>query len=146
MYTPNEIGVIQQQAIRLHLKYPEYFKNMPQEELSRIANGYGAERWPYGLRKIITWVFRYYPAPAAIHDVRYEFSDGSELSRKAADAEFSANLRIVWQHRYGKLRWFNVIAIYAFFKITAAVNLTVRFGRSAWMESFSCRRKESSNE
>ena len=144
MYKNCEAKHIKEEAAALHLKYPAEFADMPCSKLAGIANGYGPERWPENLRKLATWIFRNYPAPAAIHDVRYEFSDGSELTRKAADAEFAANLKIVWKHCYGRLRWVNIIALYGFFKITMAAAMTRKFGRSAWLESF--RKKHSGKE
>ena len=146
MYTSIEAAAFQRDAVRLKLKYPAIFTEMPAEELAAIANGYGPENWDEELRNILSWIFRKYPVPAAIHDVRYEFSDGRELTRKAADAEFSANLQLVWQHNYGKLRFINPIAWYAYWKISTAAALTIRFGRSAWRSSYRKNQKECENE
>ena len=144
MYKNCEMKRIKEEAAALQLKYPAEFADMPCSTLAGIANGYGPERWPENLRKLVTWIFRHYPAPAAIHDVPYEFSDGSELTRKAADAEFAANLKIVWKYYYGRFRWVNIIALYGFFKIFSAAAMTRRFGRSAWLDSF--RKKHSGKE
>ena len=146
MYTTIEAAEFQREAVKLKLKYPAIFLEMSAGELAAIANGYGPENWGSDLREILTWVFRKYPVPAAIHDVRYEFSDGRELTRKAADAEFSANLQLVWQHNYGKLRFINPIAWYAYWKISTAAALTARFGRSAWRSSYRKNQKECENE
>ena len=141
MYSNEEIKEFQHSAVELGLKYPACFTTMSPEELADIANGYGPDRWSEELRKIFTWIFRKYPLPAAIHDVRYEFSDGRELTRKAADAEFAANLRLNWQQYYGFWRFVNPAAWYALWKITLAAELTARFGRNAWRNAY--RRKQS---
>ena len=146
MYTTIETAAFQREAVKLKLKFPAIFTEMSAEELAAIANGYGSENWDSNLRDILTWIFRKYPVPAAIHDVRYEFSDGRELTRKAADAEFSANLQLTWLHNYGKLRFINPAAWYAYWKITTAAALTARFGRSAWRSSYRKNQKECENE
>ena len=146
MYTTIETAAFQREAVKLKLKFPAIFTEMSAEELAAIANGYGSEIWDSNLRDILTWIFRKYPVPAAIHDVRYEFSDGRELTRKAADAEFSANLQLTWLHNYGKLRFINPAAWYAYWKITTAAALTARFGRSAWRSSYRKNQKECENE
>ena len=145
MYTVQETASMQQQAKLLKLKYPQEFVAMPPELLAKMINGYGPEHWSERLRKIITWIFRHYPLPAAIHDFRYEFSDGIEPTRKAADAEFAVNLRLIWQNRYGKLRFFNIFAWFDYWKIRTASKLVKRFSRSSWQNSYH-RRKEANYE
>ena len=142
MYRPEEILLMQREAEELSLKYPAQFMLLSCEELAQIVNGYGPDHWHENLRKAVSWIFRKYPTPAAIHDVRYEFSDGSELTRKAADAEFAANLLLVWQARYGITRWINPAAWYGYWKINTAAALTCKFGKSAWRDAC-CRRKRS---
>ncbi|MBE6368383.1 MAG: hypothetical protein E7052_10840 [Lentisphaerae bacterium] len=142
MYKESEIIAMQQEAAALKLKFPAEFLQLPPSELARIANGYGPERWPESMRKILNWIFRYYPTPAAIHDLRYEFSDGREPTRRAADAEFAANLRIVWKNKYAFGCWINPLAWYAAIKLHTAVALTREFGRRAWLDSWRRHRKE----
>lgn len=145
MYTEEDVIAMQKQAKELKLKYPECFIVMAPDELKKIANGYGPERWSKALRKIVTWIFRNYPAPAAIHDVRYEFSDGRELTRHAADAEFAANLILVWQNRYGFFRYISITAWYDRWKISKAADLTAKYGSQAWRESFKRQQKKNGN-
>ena len=136
MYSLTEIKAMQRSAVELELLCPDYFLQMPPDQLQKIANGYGPERWPESCRKAIGWFFRHYTVPAAVHDVRYEFSDGMEPTRRAADAEFRANLQLVWQQRYGWLRWVNPVAIYDLIKLQTASQLTSEFGRRAWLEAY----------
>ncbi len=132
MYTSEQAAALQAQARWLHLRYPRKFQQMPPAQLAGIANGYGPDRWPEKVRGVITWIFRHYPAPAAIHDVRYEFSDGRADTRRAADAEFISNLEINWADRYGAWRLVNPAALYARLKLRAAGLLTAEFGGAAW--------------
>ena len=136
MYSNEEIKEFQRIAAELKLKYPACFTEMSAGELVNIINGYGPDSWSEELRKVLTWIFRKYPLPQAIHDLRYEFSDGRELTRKAADAEFAANLRLVWLHNYGVWRFFNPAAWFDYWKINTAAVLTVQFGRNAWRNAY----------
>lgn len=145
MYTAQEIKSMQQQAQVFSLKYPSEFTAMAPEALTKIINGYGPEHWHEELRKVLTWIFRHYPLPAAIHDVRYAFSDGMEASRKAADAEFAANLQLIWRRRYGRWCLINIFAWYDCWKIRTAARLVRRFSRGSWQEAYR-RRKDSENE
>lgn len=136
MYSAAAVALMQQQIKNSALKYPQEFIAMDAAELSGIVNGYGPDRWPEDLRRAVSWIFRHYPLPAAIHDFRYEFSNGMEAARKAADSEFSANLLTIWQEYYGRWRLLNPLAWFDRCKINAAVVLTRRFGRSAWLEAY----------
>lgn len=146
MYTNEDITFMRSEAEKLALKYPAQFMLLSCEELAQIVNGYGPDHWHEKLRKAVSWIFRYYPTPAAIHDIRYEFSDGHELTRKAADAEFAANLYLVWRERYGAWRWINPVAWYAYWKIRSAAILTAGFGRSAWLNAYRRKHREVSDE
>lgn len=126
---------VREQARRLGLGAPEIFWTLPPEALAGIANGYGSDRWPEIIRKLTSRIFRYYPAPAAIHDVRYEFSDGGEFGRRLADDEFAANLGIVWRCRYGRRAWCNPVAWWAWGKLRLCVGLVRRCGRAAWLRA-----------
>lgn len=142
MYTESDINFMRQQAVELRLKYPAEFMTTPASRLVQIANGYGPDRWPEKMRRMLSWIFRYYPAPAAIHDLRYELSDGSEVTRRAADAEFAANLMIVWKNKYGRFRLLNPVAWYGYWKLRPAILLTVKFGRRAWLEAWRSKRSK----
>ena len=142
MYSEEEAASFQMLAMECKLKYPAEFINMPPSELAHIANGYGPDRWPEDFRKVINWFFRHYPAAAAIHDVRYELSDGREPTRRAADAEFSANMLILWHHRY---RWqicCNPAAWFDRWKLHTAGRLTSRFGKAAWRAAWKKKRSK----
>ena len=132
MYTVEHIVAIREQARRLGLSAPEIFWTMPAETLAGIANGYGPDRWPEFLRQLVSWIFRDYPAPAAIHDVRYEFSDGGESGRRTADDEFSANLKLAWRRRYPGCERLRPVALWDWGKLRLCVMLVRRHGAEAW--------------
>lgn len=135
MYTPEEIIQFQADARKWQMRYPAEFMDYPPEKIAGIANGYGPDRWPEPLRDFISWIFRHYPIPGVIHDLRYELSDGASATRHAADAEFAANLQINYRQRYGWSRYINPVAWYAKLKIKLAGDLTCKYGREAWLDA-----------
>ena len=150
MYSKEEALSFQRMAVECKLKYPAEFINMEPSELVNIANGYGPQRWPESFRKAVNWFFRHYPAAAAIHDLRYELSDGREPTRRAADAEFSANMLILWHCRYRWQIYCNPVAWFDRWKLRSAGQLTARFGKAAWragwMKNRSKKREVTFNE
>lgn len=85
---------LRMQARALGLSAPELYWCIDIGVLSKIYNGYGPDRWPECLRKITTWFYRHFEASASIHDVRYEFSDGTIDGWILADDEFVHNTHI----------------------------------------------------
>lgn len=73
---------------------PEIYWEIDIGWLAKIYNGYGPDRWPECLRKVTTWFYRHFESAASIHDVRYEFSDGTIDGWIRADDEFVQNAKI----------------------------------------------------
>ncbi|MBE6369185.1 MAG: hypothetical protein E7056_03380 [Lentisphaerae bacterium] len=137
MYDFDEIAAMQQQAVELELQYPIDFLQKDPAELQPVLNGYGSANCPEMLRQLLSRAFGCYPTAAAIHDLRYEQSDGTEDSRRRADREFAYNLRTLWLHRYGTRIQGNWLAIYALIKLILAYAAVSWFGRNAWLRSYS---------
>ncbi len=136
MYSIQEIKKIRADALLLQLKAPAIFWELSDQQLMQICNGYGNDSMWTKLRYALTWVYRNYPAAAAIHDVEYHFSDGSEFGQVEADNNFEENLLIKWAEIYGRLRWMNPVAIYARTKLLIAVESVRKLGHDAWNEAF----------
>ncbi len=128
-------------AQKQNLSYCERFYNVSNEQLQQILNGYGPDGWSQEARAVLTWIYRNYESSAAIHDVRYEYSDGTQLHRQHADDEFEQNLKKQWRHRYGRSRWFNPVALYSYSKITTAYKTVQLFGGSSWNAAYERRKK-----
>ena len=84
---------LRMQARRLGLSAPPIYWELEQDRLNRIYNGYGPDKWPECIRAVMTWFYRHFEAAASIHDVRYEFSDGTIAGWLTADTEIVANLK-----------------------------------------------------
>lgn len=140
MYSIAEIKQIRLQADELGLYAPPLFWELPESELVKICNGCGAESMPEWSRELLTWLYRNYTAAHCIHDAEYELSDGTEISRCEADAEFYENCLVLWKHKYGWSRWINPIALYGLKKIRLAYRALQCCGRPAWKEAFEKRK------
>lgn len=88
-------------SIRYHkLKACEQFDSLSSMEFSRIYNGYGPDKWPSALRKVLTWIFGNFPEVAGVHDVDYYFSTGTRRGFEATIRRWKANASIMLGARY----------------------------------------------
>ena len=92
---------------------------------------------PDKLRKALTKAYACAQATAAIHDWRYEHSDGLSESRKKADAEFLKNgmAEVKYRHANGGL-WGWLHRLWDERKIVAAYRLLEIGGEGAWCIAF----------
>ena len=91
------------------------------EKLNRIWNGYGPDKWPECVRKIMTWFYRNFESTALIHDWDYEFADGTIDGWKTADDRFYDNARRQCNALYPACYpWMWPFRVIAYAKIRAA--------------------------
>ena len=64
-------------VIKLDLHRIPEFDTLSHHEFCNIYNGYGPDGWPPWARSMMTWVYRHFKELAAVHDVGYDFSDGT---------------------------------------------------------------------
>lgn len=100
MYSVKEINDIRNAARALHMSARPEFYNLAGCELTKICNGYGPDAWSEKRRKVMTWIYRNYAAGAAIHDVDFEFSDGTMKSFDEANDRFIENNKKEMRQRY----------------------------------------------
>ena len=119
------------------LSYPDDFAAAPLEELCEICNGVGSASMPDKLRKALTKAYACAQATAAIHDWRYEHSDGTLEGQKKADAEFLKNgmAEVKYRHANGGL-WGWLHRLWDERKIVAAYRLLEVGGEGAWCIAF----------
>jgi hypothetical protein len=98
--TPEEVEAIRDHARRLAMFAPVRFWTMPIGELVGIYNGCGPDSWTDSMRWAATWVYRNFRAAIAIHDFRFEFSDGTRAGLAEANGEFQDNGQIEIESRY----------------------------------------------
>lgn len=137
MYTNEEMLELISVAKAAKLSFPGEFAAAPLDELCKVCNGVGSASMPEKLRKALTKAYKCAQATAAIHDWRYEHSDGLPESQKKADAEFLQNglKEVRYRHEGGGLRgWF--CRLWDERKIVAAYRLLEAGGESAWCVAF----------
>lgn len=137
MYTKDKMLEIVSVAKTAGLSFPDDFAGASLDTLCKVCNGIGSASMPEKLRKALTKAYKCAQATAAIHDWRYEKSDGLPESQRKSDAEFLQNgLREVrYRHEDGGLRGF-LHRLWDERKIVAAYRLLEAGGESAWCVAF----------
>ena len=105
MYTQEQMLEIISVSKAAKLSFSDDFANASLVRLCEICNGVGSEYMPEKLRKALTKAYACAQATAAIHDWRYEQSDGLPESQKKADNEFLKNgmAEVKYRHANGGL-------------------------------------------
>lgn len=87
------------------LSFPDDFANASLDELCEVCNGVGGASLPEKLCNVLTKAYACAQATAAIHDWRYEHSDGLPESQRKADNEFLKNgiAEVKYRHANGGL-------------------------------------------
>lgn len=137
MYTQDQILELISVAKAAKLSFPDEFAAASLDELCKVCNGIGSSSMPEKLRKALTKAYKCAQATAAIHDWRYEHSDGLPESQKKADAEFVFNGMAEVKYRHsngGLLGWLH--RLWDERKIVAAYRLLEAGGESAWCVAF----------
>ena len=70
---------------------PPYFGKLTSAMLHRIYNGIGPDNEPDCVARMLTDAFHWAAAAALIHDVRYEYGDGTKADWHNANEQFRAN-------------------------------------------------------
>lgn len=84
----------------LGLERSAAFDALGDDTLTAICNGFGPDKWPAGLRTVATWWYRHLQCADKIHDVEYQFADGTKAGWSSADARFSRNGSRILSYRY----------------------------------------------
>lgn len=137
MYTNEEMLELISVAKAAKLSLPDEFAVASLDELCKVCNGMGSASMSEKLRKALTKAYACAQATAAIHDWRYEHSDGLPESQKKADAEFLKNGMAEVKYRHangGLLGWLH--RLWDERKIVVAYRFLEADGEAAWCISF----------
>ena len=137
MYTRDEMLELLSVTKAAKLSFPDDFANASLDKLCEVCNGVGSASMPDKLRKALTKAYACAQATAAIHDWRYEHSDGLSESQKKADDEFLNNgmAEVKYRHVNGGL-WGWLHRLWDERKIVAAYRLLQIGGEAAWCIAF----------
>jgi hypothetical protein len=89
---------------QLGLSVSDRWGTLSDADLESICNGFGPDAWPEGLRSVATWWYRNLQPADKIHDVEYQFSDGTKEGWHTADNRFSENGSKILSYRYPIVR------------------------------------------
>ena len=106
----------------------EILDRYSEEEISRIYNGIGPDRFPDWLRKIVTESAELFEAAALIHDVEYD-EGGTREQFTAANDRFRRNCYTLVKDRYG---WYDIRSYLWMNKARRWSNYCELFGWSGW--------------
>lgn len=115
-------------ARELNLENVEILDRYSEEEISRIYNGIGPDRFPDWLRKIVTESAELFEAAALIHDVEYD-EGGTREQFTAANDRFRRNCYTLVKDRYG---WYDIRRYLWMNKARRWSNYCELFGWSGW--------------
>lgn len=137
MYNKTQMLDILSVAKAAKLSFPDDFAAASLDELCKVCNGVGSASMSEKLRKALTKAYDCAQATAAIHDWRYEQSDGLPESQKKADVEFLNNgmAEVKYRHANGGL-WGWIHRLWDERKIVAAYRLLEVGGEAAWCIAF----------
>ena len=129
-YTPRQIDQLRTACQFYELTAPAEFWTKTADELSKVCNGAGPDRWSELKRRALTCALKPYEPAFAIHDVEYEYRIGSQ---KISDRRLKKNMVRIWRKNFGFWRFFSIGAWIERFKVIPFVFIavTVRGGR-AW--------------
>ena len=123
-----ELHDLIQKARKLRLENVEILDRYSEEEISRIYNGIGPDRFPDWLRKIVTESAELFEAAALIHDVEYD-EGGTREQFTAANDRFRRNCYTLVKDRYG---WYDPRRYLWMNKARRWSNYCELFGWSGW--------------
>lgn len=137
-YTPGKCANIRACALALGMDAdPRYWSSTP-EELALIFNGCGPDSWKDGLRKAASWVYRTFPEAVSIHDLDFQFSDGTDEGLEKVNNRFLKNsqkkLEFVYPIATWKV-WLYPLRSVAWAKMRVAFFALKNGAEKAWKEA-----------
>ena len=120
-----------QKAYSLNLEGVHILDKYSVEEIGKIYNGIGPDRFPDWLRKIVTESASLFEAAALIHDVEYD-EGGTREQFTAANDRFRRNCYTLVKDRYG---WYDIRRYLWMNKARRWSNYCQLFGWEGWTKT-----------
>ena len=120
-----------QKAYSLNLEGVHILDKYSVEEIGKIYNGIGPDRFPDWLRKIVTESASLFEAAALIHDVEYD-EGGTREQFTAANDRFRRNCYTLVKDRYG---WYDIRRYLWMNKARRWSNYCQLFGWDGWTKT-----------
>ena len=120
-----------QKAYSLNLEGVHILDKYSVEEIGKIYNGIGPDRFPDWLRKIVTESASLFESAALIHDVEYD-EGGTREQFTAANDRFRRNCYTLVKDRYG---WYDIRRYLWMNKARRWSNYCQLFGWEGWTKT-----------
>ena len=75
------------------------------ERIRAAYNGCGPDRWPENVRESLDDMTRLFAPSILVHDVDFDYSDGTDKRLHEANSRLHSNNRAILRHRYPLLSW-----------------------------------------
>lgn len=131
-YTLKEIQDAKELAQELKLKGYELFCSLPDETLQKYCNGIGAEWMPAASRALLDKRFPVIKIAAMIHDIRFNFGDGTDEDFKEANNDLFENGWLLGCHYFP---WHSPVRYLVWFDAKRLARVCQKFGRKAYNEA-----------
>lgn len=128
-----EILRIRNEVRRLNLAGADIVLIQPVDLLAKIYNGTGPEFLPDKIRKILDSMARVFLPGVMVHDVRFEFSDGSQASFHRANVELLVNCISCALDAYN---WHQIQRYTSLLKAVTIYRACQQFGWIAWRSAY----------
>jgi hypothetical protein len=92
-YTLPQIHDRRAKMLALGFEFPAIWSTLSDTTVQAAANGVGPDAFPSVVRRLLTGLLPYGDLPADVHDVEFQFSDGTKASFEAANNRFYHNCR-----------------------------------------------------
>lgn len=133
--------ILWQSVIDKNLLRPPVFDVLSIREFSKIYNGFGPDSWPEPLRDIMTWVYRNFKELAAVHDIQFHFSLGTEDGYQLTLSYWRHNSSILLDLRYPLTRpWLYPMRVVAWTKLRAAYRALQMGSRPVYLAAYERRK------
>lgn len=121
--------------IALDLSRPPVFDRLTDEQFAAIYNGYGPDDWPPAIRAAITHIYDRWLELAGVHDVDFNFSDGTVRGWREATARWSVNCSLMLDARYPLRKvWLWPVRTAAWLKLRASLRALQVGSWGAWSD------------
>lgn len=128
-----EILQIRNEVRRLNLAGADIVLIQPINLLAKIYNGTGPEFMPDKIRKLLDSIARVFLPGVMVHDIRFEFSDGSQASFHQANVELLVNCITCALDAY---KWYQIRRYSSLLKAVTIYRACQKFGWIAWRSAY----------
>jgi|GEM_PF-1345968 len=120
-------------VVLYRLATPPCYRGLTLEVLQQIYNGCGPDWMPEASREVLTRIFTFFEPAFLIHDVEYQYSDGTRDGFQAANRRLYNNCRRLIREKCN-FRQHPAVSLWYEFQAWNIYQACRQFGWSAWCD------------